>query len=163
MLRIHNMGTKTTIPDWPENTIEGLFGALERWPLDPTLDFSKDPELDHDPLIKPFRGRAWCGVQRMQNPNGPGIRYVATRPIYPESPNAVSYLGNFLEMSWVFSFETDDPELIARLDAAIARNMQMPAYIEADRKILKRIADVRKARTYQAARGALGSRTYASL
>lgn len=146
MLKINNMGNTTTIPGWPANTIEGLFDALERWQLDPRLDFSKDPELDHDPLLKPFRGRAWCGVQVIKNPNGPGRRYVATRPIYPESPNAVSYLGNFLEASWHFSFDTDDPELIARLDAAIARNMQAPAYITAERKLLKRIADRYKPR-----------------
>lgn len=158
MLTINKIGNQAPIPGWPENTIEGLFAALERWPLDPRLDYSKEPELNHDPLCKPFRGRAWCGVKVMENPNGPGGLYVATRPIHPESPNAVSYLGNFLKVSWYFSFETDDPELIARLDAAIAKNMQMPAYVEADRKILKRIADMRKARTYRP-----GNLTHASL
>lgn len=144
MLKISNIGNTAPIRGWPENTIEGLFDALERWPLDPRLDFSKDPELDHDPLPTPFRGRAWCGVQLIKNPNGPGDHYIATRPIYPESPNAVSYLGDFLEVTWHFSFDTDAPELIARLDVAIARNMQTPAYIAAERKLLKRIADVRR-------------------
>ncbi len=135
MLEIENIGCGKEIAGWPERTIDGLFEALERWPLDPRLDFSRVFEMNHDPRRAPFRGRAWAGVKEVRDPKAGTVRLVATRPIYPDSPDAVSYLGNFFNVSWLFSLSTDDAELIARLDAAIAKNMQLPGYVEAESKI----------------------------
>jgi hypothetical protein len=44
--------------------------------------------------------------------------------VFPDHPKAVSYLGNFVGYSFAFNLYTDDQELIAQLDAAIAENME---------------------------------------
>ncbi len=46
------------------------------------------------------------------------------KPCHPEAPDAVSYLGNFIGYSFAFNLDTDDPQLIATLDAAIADNLE---------------------------------------
>jgi hypothetical protein len=43
-------------------------------------------------------------------------------------PNGVRFFGNFAEISHVFSIDTDDPELIERLTAAIRKNQQRADY-----------------------------------
>lgn len=40
------------------------------------------------------------------------------------------FFGNFLELSHVFQIDTDEPELIERLTAAINANMARPNYLE---------------------------------
>lgn len=45
-----------------------------------------------------------------------------------ERAGVKSYLGNFHRVSCVFNIDTRDPELIAKLDAAIAKNMATPEY-----------------------------------
>jgi hypothetical protein len=42
----------------------------------------------------------------------------------------VRFWGNFLHLSHVFSIDTDEPDLIARLTAAIQANMARPDYQE---------------------------------
>lgn len=42
----------------------------------------------------------------------------------------VMFAGNFLDISAVFSIETDDQDLIERLSRAIRSNMQRPEYLE---------------------------------
>jgi hypothetical protein len=67
-------------------------------------------------------------------------RYVLTEPIDPEHPMMWSYSGNFLGYSFGFHVTTDDPEVIARLDAAIAANMQRPGFQQAMEAIRERKA-----------------------
>jgi hypothetical protein len=133
MLIIHHVGQKTSIPDWPEtNTIEGLFQALARWALCPRMNYVGDRYLVQDEFRKPFRGRAWGHCVRERNPDHPEvIMYIGTKPIYPDSPNAVSYCGNFMGYSFGFHLVTDEPALIERLDAAISANMLRPEYQQA--------------------------------
>jgi hypothetical protein len=110
------------IEGWPTNNLDGLFDALSRWPLDGTLDLSKRPEYCDMPGNAPYRGLAWghCVLQydqRLQKRVA-----VGTKPIYPEHPDAVRYVGNFIGYSFGFWLDTDDKHLIEKLDAAIAAN-----------------------------------------
>lgn len=45
----------------------------------------------------------------------------------PDEP--VRFWGNFFDLSHVFSIDTDDPAIIARLTALIRANQQTPAYL----------------------------------
>lgn len=104
--------------DWPEaGTLAGLFDALSRWALSPHQNMTGHPELQPHPLRGPYKSPAL----RCAGKVGGVYRYGA--PVYPDAPRAVSYSGNFLGYSFGFSLATDDPELIARLDAAIAWNL----------------------------------------
>ncbi len=112
------------IKDWPSGDLAGLFEALKRWPLDTRLDYSKEPEFSSLPGTAPFRGRAWghCVWQYSEVLRRRVV--VATRPIYPEFPDAVRYCGNFIGYSFAFWLDTNDADLIARLDQAIAANLR---------------------------------------
>jgi hypothetical protein len=124
MLQIDYIGTKTTIPGWPENTIEGLFDALERWELDGRLNHAGDPRFTPHPDRKPFRWPALrSGGSSYSQELGCAV-YLDGPPIYPDAPDAVSYCGNFVGYSFGFHLTTDDRALIERLDAAIAKNLQ---------------------------------------
>lgn len=126
MIKINYIGRPTTIPGWPETgTVDGLIEALSRWSLDPSLDLSDDPRFQPDPLRAPYRGpaRRYSGATynakldvAVYDNNG--------APVYPEAPDAVSYLGNFIGYSFAFSVDTDEPEVIQRIDAAIAKNLR---------------------------------------
>lgn len=131
MITIKHIGSPTTIiPGWPAaGTLEGLFDALSRWTLDPRLDM-RDEDEQHAP---PFRARAWGYCEKRWSVAKGRYQFHATKPIYPDSPDAVAYCGNFLGHSFGFALDTDEPELIARLDAAIAANMQRPEYLDAVR------------------------------
>lgn len=120
-----DIGTKhfCTIPGWPSNDLEGLFDALARWDLDRRLDYSNEPEFAGKPGVAPFRSRAWGHCVQQYDETLQKRVWVGTRPIHPEHPDAVRYFGNFLEHSFGFWLDTDDPELIARLDGAIAENL----------------------------------------
>jgi hypothetical protein len=121
-----DIGTKilSKIPGWPSNDLEGLFDALARWDLDPRLDLSNDPEFAGKPGVAPFRGLAWGHCVQQYDRTLDRRVWVATKPIYPEHPNAVRYCGNFLGYSFGFWLDTDDPELIDKLDRAIADNLR---------------------------------------
>lgn len=43
-------------------------------------------------------------------------------------PGTTRFHGNFLNLSHVFSIDTDEPELVAELTAAIEANMARPGY-----------------------------------
>jgi hypothetical protein len=45
-----------------------------------------------------------------------------------ERKGVKSYLGNFHRISCVFNIDTSDPDVIARLDAAIAKNLASSEY-----------------------------------
>lgn len=125
MLKINHIGSHTTIPGWPEHgTIAGLLDALKRWPLDPSLNLSTDPHFDPHPQRAPYRGPALtCGWFHYSVERGCTV-YHYGKPRHPEAPDAVSYLGNFVGYSFAFNLDTDDPQLIATLDAAIADNLE---------------------------------------
>ena len=122
MLRINYIGSHTTIPGWPEaNTIAGLLDALGRWQLDRRLLMPEG--LEAHPDRKPYRGPALkCAGRQYDAERGRTI-YLDGESIFPEAPTAVSYLGGFARYSFCFNLDTDDRELIAQLDAAIAANM----------------------------------------
>lgn len=124
MLNIKYIGSHTTIPGWPEHgTIAGLLDALRRWQVDQRWNHRGDPRFEAHPDRQPFRGPALrAGGSIYCNARGHTV-YLDGAPIYPEAPTAVSYLGNFVGYSFAFNLSTDDRELIAQLDAAIAANM----------------------------------------
>lgn len=119
-----DIGTANSIQNWPTNNLEGLFDALSRWRLDPRSDYSKEPEFAGKPFVAPFRGRAWGSCIPLYDEKLRKRVWIATKPIYPDHPDAVRYCGNFLEYSFGFWLDTDDPDLIERLDRAIAANLQ---------------------------------------
>lgn len=136
-------GGPGTHPGWPQrDTLGGLLAALQRWDLSLELDQSSSPTLAEHPARKPFRspmlgfGKAYFDVlkQCMCVPYG--------SPIYPEHPNAVAFQGNFVEASFGFCLETDDPALIARLDEAIGKNIaQLVRRAHAESEIVRRVVD----------------------
>lgn len=75
--------------------------------------------------------RAYEGAARRAVPNPdwnhespPSVwRWIDGPPIHPEAPDAVRFFGNFRNLSHVFCIDTDEPETIERLRAAIAANM----------------------------------------
>lgn len=132
MLDIKDIGTKTTIPGWPANTIEGLLDAMERWELDTRLDYSSDPRFDPHEDRKPFRGPAVSCAGTVYVPSLGRNRYLSGPPLYPEHPTAVAFIGNFVGYSFGFYIVTDDRELIARLDKAIAANLARHGHLVAE-------------------------------
>lgn len=124
MLHITYIGHDSRIPGWPESgTIAGLLDALSRWELDPGMNYDGDETFTPHPDRKPYRCPALrCVGSHYDHEQGRTV-YVDGPPIHPEAPDAVQFFGNFVGYSFGFSFETDDRELIARLDAAIAANL----------------------------------------
>lgn len=127
MLIIHHAGHRMNIPGWPTNDLEGIFAALERWDLEARLDMTGEPSIEPHPLRGPYRGPALrCAGQEwrpVRSDGTPGRVYLNGEPIYPDAPGAVHYMGNFEGYSFGWNLTTDEPELIARLDAAIAANI----------------------------------------
>jgi hypothetical protein len=115
--------------------VEGIFDALRRWTLDPR--WARDHGLGdpNDNLAGPFRGSAWCGCYGRYDQAAGGTRYLATKPIYPDYPEAVNYTGTFLGYSWCFNLDTTQAELILKLDTAIQVNMQTEKYLQARKSI----------------------------
>lgn len=132
-----NIGAVTSVPGWPSNDLNGLFDALQRWTLCPRFDFADDPGHPHAKYMKPFRCLAWghCVTERRAEFNFTKVRYIGTKPNYPEHPEAVIFCGNFLEYGFGFRVDTDDQALIEKLDSLIAANMATPAYQEAKKHI----------------------------
>lgn len=125
LLFIRHIGNAHASPaGWPEKTIDGLIDAMERWELDRRWDTSGDQAFEPHVLCAPFRAPALGCKGRVFVPSLGCYRYLDGDPIHADHPTAVSYLGNFVGYSFPFSFHTDDQDLIARLDAAIARNIQ---------------------------------------
>lgn len=127
------IGSNTTIPNWPSQDLAGLIQALKEWTLDPAMDMSEgDPNHPHVHFTKPFRGLAWCTCVEERIPElNFRSRFVGTKPIHKEHPEAVRFLGNFMSYSFAFWLDTADQGLIAELDRLIAENMARPDYIEA--------------------------------
>lgn len=123
MIIAAQIGSTASIPNWPTNDLDGLFDALQRWPLDKRLDLSKDPQFEGERGLAPFRGLAWGHCVFQYNAKLQKRVLVNTKPIHPEHPDAVRYCGNFVGYSFGFWLDTDDAELIQRLDSAIATNL----------------------------------------
>lgn len=134
MLNIQHIGSPLNRPDWPQaGTIEGLLDALSKWDLDTSLDYSNDPRFDAHPDRKPFR-HPCLSLLRQAYSQALGMNcYISGPPVYPDHPTAVRFVGNFLEYSFGFTLDTDDRELIAKLDAAIASNLERQANRETAR------------------------------
>lgn len=140
---VHHAGHRSGIPGWPTNDLAGIFDALERWILDPIFVAMDDghtftPEAPR----QPYKCLNWmCRETRQTSLEGVQTsRYILTAPIDPERPLMWSYSGNFMAYSFGFHVTTDDPEVIARLDAAIAANMQRPEFQQALAHIRERNA-----------------------
>lgn len=86
--------------DQPDD-IETLFRVLEMYALDPQFEPYGNFVLD-DPV------------------SDAGEHLV---------PNGVRFWGNFAELSHLFEIDTDDPDLIERLTAAIRKNQQRADYL----------------------------------
>jgi hypothetical protein len=122
MIIASDIGTASGIPNWPTTDIDGLFDAICRWPLDRRLDFSDDPAFSGRKGCAPFRGRAWSGKMAYDKESQRRVA-VDINPIYPDRPDAVRFCGNFIGHSFGFWLDTDDADLIGRLDAAISLNL----------------------------------------
>lgn len=110
MLIIESNGSKWAGEE-PEG-IDYLLATLAETPLNP--EFGEHIALAH----------RWTSSW-----NDAGERvYQDTGPLYPEHPDAVCFTGNFWRKSSVFQIYTDDPELVAKLTAAILANQASEAY-----------------------------------
>lgn len=128
MLNIHHIGSPLNRPDWPQaGTIEGLLDALSKWDLDTSLDYSSDPRFEPHPDRKPFRFPNLTLLRKVYSPELGADRYISGPPVYPDHPTSVRFVGNFIGYSFGFTLETDDRELITKLDAAIAENLERQA------------------------------------
>lgn len=56
-------------------------------------------------------------------------RFGGFASIHDERPEMTAFFGNFFDYSHVFNIETNDPDLIARLTAAIEKNKLRPDYL----------------------------------
>ncbi|MFC6282192.1 MULTISPECIES: hypothetical protein [Polaromonas] len=126
------VGSKSSIPNWPAQNIDGLIQALMHWTLSPASNMHEDdPAHPHNSFSKPFRSLCW-GSTRTERIEGTNLRrYIGTEPIHPDHPEAIRFYGNFMLYSFGFWLDTDDQALIDLLDALIEQNMQRPEYLAA--------------------------------
>lgn len=92
----------------PSQTVDQLLATLDAYALDPSFE-----EYGNFIIADPRR-------------------YTDGGRIHPDAPGAVRFFGNFARLSCGFSVDTDEPETIERLTAAIRANQQRPDY-RADR------------------------------
>lgn len=124
MIRIESNGSR-----WngePPAAIDELLAVMASTPLCPSF-----VDLADQPGDRPFEGAARVARQNPDwTPHSPRnvSRWLDGDPIYPESPDARRFFGNFAEVSHVFCIDTDEPELLERLRTAIADNMATPAF-----------------------------------
>ena len=111
MLKIQSNGSKWA-GDAPDS-IETLLEVLSREPLDPRFEKYGNFFADVELRIGIHVGRG---------------KYVDGDLIYPEYPNARRFFGNFANLSHVFTIDTDEPEVISKLVAAIRANQARPDY-----------------------------------
>ena len=100
-----------------EDPIEVLFERLLKHVLDPRWE-------------ECFIHRAYGAIEGGRDASG-RMTFVDTGPIYPDAPGALRFCGNFLEVSAVFTIDTDEPETIERLTSLIRQNQARPEYQQA--------------------------------
>jgi len=79
-----------------------------------------------EPGDLPYEGAARIGVRNpaWDREGGRDVpEWIDGDPIYPESPDARRFFGNFTGVSRVFTIDTDDEGQIAQMRAAIAANL----------------------------------------
>lgn len=126
------------------DSLQDLFERLATHPLDPSFE-------DYGDFVMPARSAVHV---RGYDEDGTFVdRYDDTGPLHSEAPEAVRFWGNFFTVSAVFEIDTDEPELIARLTAAIRANQERPDYKAAKRERLgEKIAARKFAREKQKVR-----------
>lgn len=115
----------------PEAPLARIEMMLKNYDLDPRLDTSDSKKFEESPLRRPFRHPMFRSAGTCWSSDHDCIVYKSGQPIYAKHPDAVCFLFGFLEISHCLSVTTDDQELIAKLDAAIADAMKRPGYIVA--------------------------------
>lgn len=121
-------------------TIDDLLAVMAREPLCPSF---LHPSIQ-DAGELPYEGAARKAVRNPKwlpyAPNkGDNPEFIDGEPIHPEAPEARRFFGNFANVSHVFCIDTDEPEVIERLRAAIAANMATPEFqAERNRQNCKR-------------------------
>lgn len=110
-------------------TIDELLAVMAREPLCPSFLHPSIMESDD----RPYEGAARVAVRnpawRPYAPNnGDNPEFLDGEPIHAEAPDARRFFGNFANYSHVFCIDTDEPEIIERLRAAIAANMATPEF-----------------------------------
>jgi len=56
--------------------------------------------------------------------------------IYPDHPETARFFGNFAHLSHVFTIDTDEPEFISVLTAAIRANQKRPDYATPSKRLM---------------------------
>lgn len=124
-LKIDGIGGAGNIPGWPErDTIAGLLDALSRWRLDMRLDYSRSQQFIPHPERKPFRSACLRYAGKRYSASKGIYVYEGGPPMYPDAPDVVRYLGNFVGYSYGFSLDTNDLAIIRQLDEAISQNIE---------------------------------------
>lgn len=118
-----------------ESPMRALVQILKAEPLHPACDMRDTSEWGSGEVQMPFRGLCWGDCKYVPIAGTGQRQLIGTKPIHPDHPEAVRYCGNFFETSLAFELDTDDPALIAFLDALIAENMATPAYVDALDKV----------------------------
>lgn len=99
------------------SAVEELFEVLAREPLDASFE-----RFGNFIIRNPYEG-----VQTKAGEWSDG------KPLFP-GEDVTRFFGNFLCVSHVFNIDTTDPELAARLTAAIRANQRTAAYRQAKKK-----------------------------
>jgi hypothetical protein len=104
-----------------------LLDIMSQEPLDPTFEKYGNFNSGH-----PMHSRS-VGY----GPDG-RMQYEDTDSMYPHHPGMIRFFGNFMNYSFGFTIDTDEPEVIAQLNAAIQANKETEAYkaikIEAEKR-----------------------------
>lgn len=116
---------------------------MSRYPRAPEPRLATEPQVDHlvalmrdealdgrflslmEPGDRPFENAARIGVRNPEwtSPQDTAPEWIDGAPIYPDSPDAVRFFGNFAEVSHGFTIDLDDAELIQRMRDAIEANI----------------------------------------
>ena len=81
-------------------------------------------DLGDGPGDRPYEGPARVAVPNPEyQRNGDAPQWIDGDSIHPDHPDAIRFFGNFAGLSRVFTIDTDDAELIAKMRGAIAENM----------------------------------------
>lgn len=111
----------------PPATLDELLEVMAREPLCPSFLGLMDGPDD-----TPYEGAARIAVRnpdrsRAESSDVPA--WIDGDPIHPGYPDARRFFGNFVEVSHAFCVDTDEPEVIERLRAAIAANIASEAFM----------------------------------